>query len=140
MTTLNLVTINRTHHREDGTFGTLDIDGLPICLTLERKWQNNEKGVSCIPAGSYLAKRIQSPKFGNTFEVTSVPSRANILIHWGNIDMDSQGCILLGESFNIWKTGQCSVASSKIAFAEFCQRLEHVDSFILEINNITFKE
>lgn len=129
------VTIQRTHMRKDGTFGVLSIDGLPICLTLERQWLNNEKGKSCIPAGCYVAARVQSPKFGNTFEVMNVASRDKILFHGGNIDDDSHGCILLGEQFNIWNDGTCCIASSKVAVAEFLQRTASVNEFDLEIFN-----
>ncbi len=118
------VTIQRTHSRADGTFGVLDINGLPICVTLERKWAENRTGESCIPAGCYVARRVLSPKFGNTFEITGVGGRDAILFHWGNIDLDSHGCVILGENFISGTRGQCSVASSKIAFAEFMQQLD----------------
>ena len=129
------IVINRTHFRNDGTFGVLAIDGLPICLTLERQWLDNRKGESCIPAGCYIAARVQSPKFGNTFEVLDVTGRSKILFHGGNIDDDSHGCILLGEQFNIWSDGTCSIASSKVAVAEFLQRTTKVNEFELEIFN-----
>lgn len=129
------VTIQRTHLRVDGTFGVLDINGLPICVTLERVWADNKKGESCIPAGCYVARRVLSPKFGNTFEITGVNGRDAILFHWGNIDLDSHGCVLLGESFHIWNAGQCSIASSKVAFAEFMQRLGKTKEFDVEIFN-----
>lgn len=133
------VLLQRTHGRADGTFGVLSIDGLPICVTLERQWLDNAKGKSCIPAGRYIARRVQSPKFGNTFEVTGVPNRDAILFHGGNIDDDSHGCILVGEQFNIWKDGTCSIASSRIALAEFLQRTAAVNEFQLEVIN-TYEE
>lgn len=128
------VEINRCFSRNDGTFGMLSIDSFPICLTLERQWQNNAKGISCIPAGSYLCKRVISPKFGRTFEVTGVPGRDAILFHAGNIDDDSHGCILLGEELSVWKAdGSCSIASSKVAFLDFMARLSGIDEFELLI-------
>lgn len=129
------VTIARTHQRADGTFGVLSISDLPIAVTLERPWADNQKGVSCIPAGTYVAKRVQSPKFGETFEVTDVTGRDHILFHWGNRFVDSHGCILLGEGFNVWADGTASIGSSKIAFAEFSQWLANVDSFELTIKD-----
>lgn len=126
------IKLTRVSHRADGEFGIIELAGMPICLTLERPWLQNEKMKSCIPAGSYLCRRVLSPKFGDTFEVTNVPSRTNILFHGGNIVDDSLGCIMLGEQFNIWKDGRCSITSSRVAVAEFMQALKLVDSFDLQ--------
>jgi hypothetical protein len=129
------VKICRISSRLDGVFSAIIVNNLPIAVSLERPWLDNRKGESCIPAGNYLAKRVISPKFGDTFEITGVPGRGNILFHAGNIMEDSHGCVILGESFNIWTTGQCSVASSKVAFAEFMQRLVGINEFPVEIAN-----
>lgn len=126
----------RIFQRLDGTFGILSIDGFPICLTVERSWLNNQIGISCIPTGQYLCRRVQSPKFGDTFEVTNVLGRTEILIHSGNVDDDSHGCIILGENFEPWTTGQLSVASSKVAFGEFLKAFEGQDKFELIIRGI----
>jgi len=130
-----VIRIARTTSRSDGMFSTLSINNLPIAVILERPWKDNKKGESCIPAGSYLAKRIISPKFGEVFEITGVPGRDAILFHKGNIMEDSHGCLILGESFNIWKTGQCSVASSGMAFAEFMQILSGYEEATVQIIN-----
>jgi hypothetical protein len=124
----------RLSNRADGTPGVLLVNTAPICVTLERPWFNNQKGISCIPTGIYICSRVKSPKFGDTFEVTFVTGRSEILFHSGNIDDDSHGCILLGESFNKWTTGQVSIASSKIAFAEFMQELVEQNTFRLTIS------
>ena len=118
--------INRTWRREDGRFGVFIFDSVPFAVTLE-----NDK--LCIPAGRYLCKRTRTPTYGIVFEITGVPGRTAILIHWGNIDDNSKGCVLLGESFNVWSDGSVSVASSKIAFQEFMQRAEGIDSFWLTV-------
>lgn len=135
-TELKQVTLKRISFRPDGTFGVLLIGDLPICVTVERPWRNNEKGISCIPSGSYIARRVASPKFGDTFEVTQVPNRTAILFHSGNLADDSHGCIILGESYNIWTDGRGSVASSKIAVAEFLKLLKDSKEFQLTVNNI----
>lgn len=133
--TLTTVRITRIASRADGSFSTLAINNLPIAVTVERPWLNNQKSVSCIPAGTYLAKRVLSPKFGDTFEITEVPGREHILFHKGNIMEESHGCIILGEYFHTWNSGQCSVASSGDAFAEFMQRLTGINQFTVEIVN-----
>jgi len=130
-------TIIRCPSFEDGTFGMM-LDGkLPFCLTLERKWLNNKKGDSCIPNGIYLCKRITSPKFGNTFEITNVPNRTEILFHKGNIVDDSHGCIILGEQFEPIRTYEHGlrngILSSGKAFDEFIERTSGLQEFNLYI-------
>ena len=66
--------------------------------TLERPWIFNERKVSCIPTGTYLVKRHDSPKFGQCLKVQDVKGRSDILIHSGNVVNDTLGCILVGLS------------------------------------------
>ena len=114
------------------TFGVLmdeSADGLvPFCVTLERPWLNNQRSISCIPAGSYICRRVKSPKFGDTFEVTSVPGRSEILLHKGNLLADTHGCIILGEKFDPLK-GEDAVLSSGEAFDEFMGKMVGLDEF-----------
>ena len=135
--------ILRVFGRSDGTFGVLSVgeEGLtsnltPICLTCERPWLDNQRGISCIPTGQYTCIEVNSPKFGHTFEVTGVPQRSEILLHKGNIDDDSHGCIILGESFARWSTGQLSLGSSFLAFEEFLQQFKDQSSFSLTIREV----
>lgn len=120
------------------TYGVLIYGDTPICVTLERPWKNNQRGVSCIPGGPlpspcvYQCARVESPKFGNTFEVLNVPSRSAILFHKGNIDADTHGCIVLGESFNPI-LGRPGVTDSGHAFDEFIGLLRMTDRFQLSV-------
>jgi len=82
-----------------GTFGILKINKVVFCVTLEPHDEGNAPFVSSIPAQQYLCKRVVSPKFGETFEVTNVPNRSSILFHAGNAKGDTTGCVLLGEHF-----------------------------------------
>jgi hypothetical protein len=52
--------------------------------SLELPWLNNERKVSCIPAGTYDCERIQHPKYGHCWLVKDVPGRDGILLHIGN--------------------------------------------------------
>ena len=113
---------------QDGTFGVLLDNSFPFCLTLERSWIFNFKGISCIPDGYYTCRRVDSPKFGNTFEVCNVLGRTEILFHVGNIDEDSHGCIILGEQFEPLNSKNAVLSSGK-AFKEFLQRTEGIDEF-----------
>ena len=127
------LTLKRIAEIEDGVFGVI-LDGkTPFAVTLERNWVNNEKEISCIPAGSYRCVRRLYHKHGYwTFEVTGVPGRTSILIHSGNTEDDSMGCILVGESFGA-VAQKVAILSSKAAFNEFMDRLRGQDEFTLTI-------
>ena len=101
---------------------------IPFAVTVERPWLDNQKSVSCIPAGQYACQRVQSPKFGDTFEVQNVPNRTAILFHKGNITDDTHGCILVGEQFGT-VNGVPGVLASAQGFAEFMRRLAGEPSF-----------
>jgi hypothetical protein len=59
--------------------------------------RDNQRSISCIPAGEYELRRTIYNKHGyETFEVTGVPNRTRILIHPGNTEEDVMGCIAVG--------------------------------------------
>lgn len=126
-----LILIRLPEH-PDGTFGVLLDDGTPFCVTLERPWKDNIPNESCIPVGNYICRRVNSPKFGNTFEVTGVVGRIGILFHKGNIDDDTHGCILVGEQYERLGDHVAILASGK-AFQEFIDRTMGMDMFKLKI-------
>ena len=115
-----------------GTFGVMTINGLPFCVTLERYKYGNEQNKSCIPTGQYTCKRVESHNFGNSFEVSNVANRTNILIHVGNTVDDSSGCILLGSSFGKLKDKH-AILKSRDTINEFMYLLENETMFILTI-------
>lgn len=128
----------RVAQNDIATYGVL-INGLtPFAVTLERPWRNNRVGESCIPPGpggdssTYQCRRVLSPKFGVTFEVMEVPGRSAILFHKGNIDDDSHGCILIGESFNP-VLGKPGISESGHGFEEFLALLKMTDRFPLVV-------
>lgn len=126
------LTLKRIANTNDGTFGVLLDEGEPFCLTVERPWLDNQVGKSCIPDGTYICRRVKSPTFGITFEVTDVKDRTHILFHRGNIMDDSRGCIILGEQYEPLN-GKTAVLASGKAFGEFMSRLEGLDQFELEV-------
>lgn len=71
---------------------------IQVFPTLELPWLNNQKRISCIPIGTYQAIKHNSPKFGESFWVLNVPDRSEILIHKGNYNYNTLGCILPGLS------------------------------------------
>jgi hypothetical protein len=82
-----------------GTFGVLRIDKVAFCVTLEPRDNLNRVNRSSIPAGQYEMRGVSSERFGETFEVLSVPGRTGILFHAGNVVEDTSGCILIGQHF-----------------------------------------
>lgn len=93
-----ILKLSRIYHPE-ATYGVLIKDGLPICLTLEDPWQNNQSRVSCIPEGTYTCKPHNGEKYKNVWILENVSGRSAILMHSGNTTDDTMGCILVGKSF-----------------------------------------
>lgn len=129
MLVLELIRIGSSQR---GTFGVLRHGQVPFVLTLERPWAENQQNISCIPAGRYRCRRLHSPKFGNTYEITEVPNRTHVLFHSGNTIEDTQGCILIGEEFSgTWDRPM--IVSSRRGFIEFMRYLDGALEFDLVI-------
>lgn len=126
------IVLRRVSSNTKGTFGVLMDNEAPFAVTLERPWLGNQSNVSCIPPGVYVCRRVDSPKFGDTFEVTGVPGRSHILFHKGNRVDDSHGCILVAEEFG--KLGdEIAILSSGRGYGELMSKLEGSSEFILTI-------
>ena len=126
------LTLKRVATNNDGTFGVLIDELVPFALTLELPWENNLRNKSCIPSGTYSCKRIVSPKFGNTFTVQEVSNRTHILFHRGNVEEDTEGCILIGEQFE-YLHDKIAILGSRKGFGEFMGRLAGEELFSLLI-------
>jgi hypothetical protein len=98
---INLLIIRDTFS-EKSTLGKLFINGELFCDTLELPYINNERSISCIPAGRYKV-RLRTARESATRDylhllVQDVPDRDWILFHRGNTTKDTRGCILVGQS------------------------------------------
>jgi len=98
---INLLIIRDTF-TDKSTIGELFLNGEFMCDTLENPWVNNERNISCIPAGQYNV-RIRVARESATREyvhllVKDVPNRKYILFHRGNTAKDTRGCIVVGLS------------------------------------------
>lgn len=83
------------------------------CKTLELPYINNQRQISCIPVGQYIVRKHNSPTFGKTFHVLNVEGRSEILIHKGNFNHNTKGCILVGKDFiDINADGTTDITSS----------------------------
>ena len=94
------------------TIGTLGIDGVFECYTLEDKDRGltsvmtlaeiTKIKVPCltaIPTGRYEVAINYSDRFKRLMPILlNVPGYAGVRIHWGNYAADTDGCILLGKT------------------------------------------
>ncbi len=116
---------------KDGAFGVLMHNAVPFAVTLERTYDpgNTVK----IGNGFHECHRSRYAKGGyDTFEIT-VLGHDRILFHKGNVELHSEGCVLVAESYAVFgdKPG---VAMSGQGFEEFMKRTGDVDSFLLEVS------
>lgn len=103
--------LERKYLKEDYCIGRLYINGNFFCNTLEDKVRDINKngtfdcgefkisGHTAIPYGEYEVIVNYSPKFKRELpRLLNVPHFEGILIHRGNTNKDSSGCILVGEN------------------------------------------
>lgn len=102
------LTLKRTKKLEEKTIGELYIDGVKFCDTLEDKsrftWSGNSLlgtkifGKTAIPTGKYQVVMAYSSRFKKSLPLLlNVPQYVGILIHGGNTEADTEGCILVGK-------------------------------------------
>lgn len=75
-------------------------------VTLEPSWILNEPFISCIDIGSYDAVKRHSSKYGDHFKLLNVKGRSYILMHALNFFNETQGCIGVGERFELVDSDQ----------------------------------
>lgn len=122
------------------TFGRIEINDTAL-YTLEPPWQQNEPSVSCIPEGVYPLQLRESPvvrrssggEFFEGWEVTRVESRRFIMFHVGNWVSDTDGCILVGESFSWHPQKGPMISNSAKGFKKFMLALANRDFWDIEI-------
>lgn len=89
------------------------------CKTLELPWLNNAVGVSSVPPLEYKVVKRFSPRFQYHYHVQDVVKRDYILIHAGNFNTDTHGCILVGSAFrDINNDGVFDLIESKITLSK----------------------
>lgn len=118
---------------EERTLGKLYINKEFFCSTIEDKYRDLSKekkvyGETCIPFGTYKVIINMSPKYGRLMpRLLDVPHFDGILIHSGNTEQDSAGCILVGK-----RSGQ-KVINSRDTFNRLFARLEKYSNIKIEI-------
>lgn len=135
------IILHRFETSDQGTFGRIRI-GEELFYTAELPWRDNQRNISCIPAGVYSCKLTMSSRFYKLlYLVLGVNMRDGIRIHSANLAGDVSlgwkaqlnGCIALGEKLG--KIGnQKAVLLSQPAVRKF-EKLMNGQPFILEIVN-----
>lgn len=125
----------RLYESEQGTVGALKINKLPFCVTLEPADRLNQISISSIPPQQYDVQRVISPTFGDCFEVMQVPGRTSILFHAGNVDSDTEGCILLAQHFGKLH-GELAVLNSGATYRKFMAMMESKTVLHLTIKEV----
>lgn len=119
-----IISVHRFEYGTNYTIGKLSIDGEFFCYTLEDKVRPagvKVDGQTAIPTGHYKLVRDLSTRFGKMMpHILNVSGFEGIRIHSGNTDVDTEGCILLGDT---WAGGDF-VGQSKVAFARFDLKLQ----------------
>ncbi|HEF9821477.1 TPA: hypothetical protein SB201_001694 [Campylobacter coli] len=131
-----------------GKFKVFDDDDklLLECFSLEEDKEGVERNKDLrIPEGIYDLKRHSPSRFENTLRSITkkdddtminvyndeVPASRAILIHWGNTDKDTQGCILLGLTKD---NNNESVGQSRQACKEFYDLMYNQDLSNIKLN------
>jgi len=132
-TRLKRIILQRIAENEEGTFGVLKYNESPFAVTGELPNLCNLKNRSCIPSGRYICKLVDSKKYGKIFTVLNVTGRTLVRFHWGNIPInDSEGCILVAESFNELN-GKQAVTDSKHGMQDFYNIIGEDKEFHIDI-------
>lgn len=130
------IKVLRKYKKSTYTIGELYVNGKYVCDTLEDRDRGlnqnmgeaeikklKVKDETAIPAGTYeVSLHTISPRFGGKSfykslcggclpRLMNVPGFDGILIHCGNTDKDSSGCILVGKNNAVGK-----VLNSKVTF------------------------
>lgn len=149
------LTLNRILKTNDYTIGELYVDGAYLCDTIEDRVRslpetcpNTPKGKACeckekvygktaVPSGTYKVKLGYSNRFKRVLpQILSVPHFLGILIHTGNNNSNTEGCVIVGT----WdgKTENW-VSNSRVAFNKLMPLLEAAtdkkEEITITINN-----
>lgn len=127
---MQTVDLKREILANTAVLGTMYINGVEICKTLENPWLNNVPSFSCIPTGDYICKKYNSESYSDVWEVTDVQGRTYILIHAGNTEEDTEGCILVGDRWG-FLADNLAVLSSRVTLQSLRGKLQ--DTFQLKI-------
>lgn len=121
------ITLARLSSGPESTIGALYVDGRFACFTIEDQYRAVKvAGETRIPAGEYEIKLRTVGGFHQRYAVRfpnihrgmlwlmDVPGFEYILLHCGNTDADTDGCILVGDGVheNVTTRGYLNASTS----------------------------
>lgn len=125
------ITVDRFLSDSDSTVSRVSIDGSHECFGLEDEYREEKVPAETrIPAGTYTVgvRTVGGfhPRYSRRFpdihkgmlHILDVPDFEYILIHCGNTDENTAGCLLVGASV-ITTPGDMSIGSSAVAYKKF---------------------
>lgn len=124
--------LQRTELTSLSTVGELAIDGEDFSYTLELPVRDGLPG-SAIPAGVYPVVAAWSPRFMASDDpwvlkyakqmphIVGIPYRSLIMLHWGDVPENTDGCVLLGYTH----PAPNLIEESRPAFAMFWNRWQY---------------
>ena len=144
------LTVVRHQFGTDATNGMLFINGIFECYTLEDQYQAVKvMHETCIPEGTYdikfrktggfhakYSERYKNAHYG-MLHIQDVPNFTYILIHTGNTDEHTSGCLIVGETqqdLEVSKDG--FVGSSTVAYKKMYAK---VASQLLQGKDVTIE-
>ena len=129
-----LITVNRFTSDDDATLSVITIDGVFECFGLEDEPRIHKvPGETRIPSGFYSVRVREFGGFHGRYtarfpdwhqgmlEVVGVEGFTDILIHVGNTDDDTAGCLLVGRNANT--SQRLSLGSSVKAYKRLYSRV-----------------
>ena len=131
------IKVLREYDDENTTISRVFVDGVPFCDGLEDEYREEKKhGETRIPAGRYKVTLRNkggfhsrySNKFGNMhegmLEISNVPNFEHVLIHVGNWETDTAGCLLVGVlSYKKAAEGNLMVTSSTVTYKRLYKKV-----------------
>ena len=123
--------LSRYFRGPDFTTGSLNIDGVFECWTLEdtvrelgTNCEGKEKGKTAIPSGTYTVVLSYSNRFKKYMpEIQNVPCFSGIRIHSGTNASHTDGCLLVGAESSAG--GQ--IFKSRIAFDLLMRKIKKIE-------------
>ena len=111
------VELRRHWYSPTATIGTLRV-GETECYSIELPWKNNERGISCIPQGTYPMVLEHSLRFNRKlWELKNVPNRSEVKLHPANVASQLEGCIAPGLQLGVMQSGTALDALMKVLAA-----------------------
>jgi hypothetical protein len=101
-----LIKFERIEYTKNSTVSKLSVDNKEIGWGLEDVVRSAKSkkiwGQTAIPAGRYQCVITWSPKFKRNMPLLlGVPGYEGVRIHWGNDETATEGCLLVGKSYDM---------------------------------------